>query len=173
MNVLVPLADLEDSGGLSAFFRFDWSVSIEHNWRIKLAVDVCDLAWRWYKKTVKWNGVDRPVSHFSKRFNWPEANYSRAETQTLPSALLQHYTTTSFLSLLIAPEYFSFFFLLDWRFVRFSSDLRNVDLWSITCVWVRRLDYVLCSFSSFGLCTAYIYIYIFCIWVTGMRRSLC
>lgn len=37
------------------------------------------------------DGVDRPVSHFSKRFNWPEANYSTFEMETLPLLLaLQH-----------------------------------------------------------------------------------
>lgn len=41
---------------------------------------------------VEPDGVDRPVSHFSKRFNWPEANYSTFEMEALPLLLaLQHF----------------------------------------------------------------------------------
>ncbi len=51
--------------------------------------------WQYYVTVVLLHvdpdGVDRPVSHFSKILNWPEANYSTFDMETLQLLLaLQH-----------------------------------------------------------------------------------
>lgn len=52
------------------------------------------------------DGVDRPVTHFSKRFNWPEANYSTFEMETLPLLLaLLHFELLCPWSFLLFPDF--------------------------------------------------------------------